>query len=304
MYFLFCSGAEYLKAEIIQRGFKILDAKTQRFANGEISFSIGQNIDPMESVCVLQSVTLGNVNDYIIELLLALDALKRSGIVNIDIVLPYMPYARQDRPMEHGYCVGAKVVTNLLSQYNPRTVSTIDIHNDRIIAFMDNEMVNILSDTIFKNDIQKSFPNISQGDVIFVSLDIGGAVRARIFADFFGTEYAVVDKRRLVNGKVESTRVIGDIGQKTCIIVDDMVDSGGTLFRGSDLLIKSGAKEVFCYITHPVISDPKKFSQDLLDSKVSKLTVSNTMNNILVHPKIKYIQCIDSIIESVVNHAR
>ena len=151
MQFLFCSGAEYLKIPIIEKGFRLIRSKTQKFANGEMAVSIIDEIDVDEPVCVMQSVALGNVNDYVIELLLCLDALKRVGVSVIDIVLPYMPYARQDRPMDHGYSVGAKVMINLLSEYNPRSVSTIDIHNDRIVAFMDNEMVNIKSDIIFEN---------------------------------------------------------------------------------------------------------------------------------------------------------
>ena len=304
MQFLLCSGADFLTQEVTDRGFKIIKAKTKRFANGEMAVFIENYIDISETVCVIQSVALGNVNDYIFELLLTLDALKRIGVANIDIVLPYMPYARQDRPMDYGYSVGAKVVVNLLNQYNPRSVSTLDIHNDRIIAFMDNEMVNILSDTIFEKDIIQSFPNIKDGSTVFVALDVGGAVRARTFADLFATEYAVVDKRRFNDGRVESTRIVGDITNKTCIIVDDMVDSGGTLFKGAELLIKNGAKNVFCYITHPVISNPIKFAEELSESKISGLTLSNTMNNILNHAKIKYIQCIDSIIDSVINRVR
>ena len=303
MQFLFCSGAEYLKIPIIEKGFRLIRSKTQKFANGEMAVSIIDEIDVDEPVCVMQSVALGNVNDYVIELLLCLDALKRVGVSVIDIVLPYMPYARQDRPMDHGYSVGAKVMINLLSEYNPRSVSTIDIHNDRIVAFMDNEMVNITSDIIFENDIKVKFPKIKDKSIIFVALDIGGAVRVRTFADLFGTEYAVVDKRR-INGKSEAIRIVGDVYGKTCIVIDDMIDSGGTLFRGAELLTKNGSKEIFCYVTHPVISNTEKFVTDLLASKITHLTVSNTMNNIVDNKKISYVGCINSIVDSVINRVR
>ncbi len=304
MKFLFCTGADYLKKYIAEKNFHIVKYKQQKFANGEMAVSIEENIGINDTVCVMQSVVLGNVNDYVIELLLTLDTLKRMGVVNIHIVLPYMPYARQDRPMNYGYSVGAKVISNLLGNYNPCSVSTIDIHNDRIVAFMDNEMVNIMSDTVFTKDIKENFFKEHNNDTIFVALDIGGAVRCRIFADLFNVEYAVVDKRRLSDGRVDSTRIIGDIMNKKCIVVDDMVDSGGTLFKGAELLCNNGAKEIFCYITHPVISNPEKFSKNLEESKITQLTTSNTINNIVEHSKIRYVNCIESIVDSVINHVR
>lgn len=227
----------------------LLPSKVSTFADGETSVEFLDNIRG-EDVFIVQS-TSSPVNDSLMELLIMIDAAKRSSAHRITAVVPYFGYARQDRKSASRTPITAKLVANLLTTAGAHRVLTMDLHAGQIQGFFDIPVDDLTSRLVFAKDIKH---NVQTGDTVFVSPDAGGAVRARKFADMFHADIAIVDKMRPEAGKSEVMNLIGNVKGKHAILVDDIVDSGGTLCKAADAIMKAGALSVRAYITHGVLS--------------------------------------------------
>lgn len=221
----------------------------RRFADMEIFVEIKENVRG-EDVFVIQSTSYP-ANDNLMELLVMIDALKRASAKRITAVLPYFGYARQDRKVSPRTPISAKLVANLIVRSGADRVMTLDLHAGQIQGFFDIPTDNLFALPVFDRAIRERF---DIDGVTVVSPDVGGVVRARNLAQRIGAPLAIVDKRRERPGESEVVNVIGNVSGKTCIFIDDMVDSGGTLVNASAALIERGAKEAYAYITHGVLS--------------------------------------------------
>jgi len=238
-------------AEEIAAYLKIPLAKcsVRRFADMEIFVEILENVRG-EDVFVLQSTSYP-ANDHLMELLIMIDALRRASARRITAVLPYFGYARQDRKVGPRTPISAKLVANIISRAGADRVLTLDLHAGQIQGFFDIPTDNLHAAPVNVADIKDHY-DVSKLTV--VSPDVGGVVRARSLAKRFGAPLAIIDKRREKAGESEVMNVIGDVDGTTCILVDDIVDSGGTLCNAAEALLKQGAREVSAYITHGVLS--------------------------------------------------
>ena len=224
-------------------------ATVRRFSDNEIFVEIHENVRG-EDVFVIQS-TSSPANDNMMELLVCLDALKRASAKRITAVLPYFGYARQDRKSSPRTPISAKLVANLIVAAGAHRVLTLDLHAGQIQGFFDIPVDNLYAAGEMIGDIQKSFTN---GNLMIVSPDVGGVVRARAVAKRLEAELAIVDKRREKAGVSEVMNIIGDVSGRNCIMVDDIVDSAGTLCNAASALKQAGASEVHAYVTHAVLS--------------------------------------------------
>ena len=250
----------------------LVPAKITSFADGESSVEFTENIRG-EDVFIIQS-TCTPVNDSLMELLIMIDAARRSSASRITAVIPYFGYARQDRKSASRTPITAKLVANLLTTSGTDRILTMDLHAGQIQGFFDIPVDDLTSRVAFAKDIKKQFykdgNNIDEVETVFVSPDAGGVVRARKFADMFGGDIAIVDKRRPEAGKSEVMNLIGDVKGKHAILVDDIVDSGGTLCNAAKAIMDQGALSVRAYITHGVLSDDacQKVEKSVLDELV------------------------------------
>ena len=247
-----------LATEIAEHCFATLvPAKISTFADGESSVEFLENIRG-EDVFIVQS-TCSPVNDSLMELMVMIDAAKRSSASRITAVMPYYGYARQDRKSASRTPITAKLVANLITKSGADRILTMDLHAGQIQGFVDIPVDDLTSRVVFAKDIKKTIgiiddPDIEQVGTVFVSPDAGGVVRARKFADMFNGDIAIVDKRRPEAGKSEVMNLIGDVKGKHAILVDDIVDSGGTLCNAAQAIIDAGALSVRAYITHGVLT--------------------------------------------------
>ncbi len=241
-----------------------------RFSDGEVMAEINENVRGRDAF-VLQP-TCAPTNDNLMEVMVMVDALRRASAGCITAVIPYFGYARQDRrPRSARVAITAKVVANMLQSVGVDRVLTMDIHADQIQGFFDIPVDNIYAAPVLLSDItQQNFK-----DVVVVSPDVGGVVRARSFAKRLDVDLAIIDKRRPQANVSEVMNIIGDVQGRTCILMDDMVDTAGTLCKAADALIKRGASEVHAYITHPVLSGPA--ISRIQDSSLGSLVVTNTI---------------------------
>jgi ribose-phosphate pyrophosphokinase len=230
----------------------IADARVQRFNDGEIFVEIYENVRG-EDVFVLQP-TSNPANDNLMELLIIIDALRRSSAARITAVIPYFGYARQDRKTAARTPISAKLVANLITEAGADRVLTMDLHAGQIQGFFDIPVDNLYAAPVFALDIEHNIKDPS--NVTVVSPDVGGVVRARDLAKRIGGDLAIVDKRRERAGEIESMTVIGDVSGRSCLIVDDICDTAGTLCKAAALLKEKGAIEVHAYISHGVLSGP------------------------------------------------
>ncbi|PVE23042.1 phosphoribosylpyrophosphate synthetase [Microvirga sp. KLBC 81] len=224
-------------------------AQVRRFADMEVFVEIQENVRG-EDVFIIQSTSFPT-NDHIMELLIITDALRRSSARRITAVVPYFGYARQDRRMSGRTPISAKLVANLITHAGVDRVLTLDLHAGQIQGFFDIPTDNLFSAPILARDIKE---RLDGGNRMVVSPDVGGVVRARALAKRIDAQLAIVDKRRERPGESEVMNIIGDVSGRSCILVDDIVDSGGTLVNAADALLAKGAKEVYAYITHGVLS--------------------------------------------------
>jgi ribose-phosphate pyrophosphokinase len=234
--------AEYLKTPLTK-------AVVRRFADMEIFVEIQENVRGSD-VFVLQSTSFP-ANDHLMELLIIMDALRRSSARRITAVIPYFGYARQDRRASGRTPISAKLVANLITNSGADRVLTVDLHAGQIQGFFDIPTDNLFASPVMVRDIKEQFRG---KDVTVVSPDVGGVVRARGLAKRINAPLAIIDKRRERAGESEVMNVIGEVAGTTCILVDDIVDSGGTLVNAADALHEQGATDVYAYITHGVLS--------------------------------------------------
>ena len=224
-------------------------AVVRRFADMEIFVEIQENVRGAD-VFVLQSTSYP-ANDHLMELLIIIDALRRASARRITAVVPYFGYARQDRKAGPRTPISAKLVANMITHAGADRVMTLDLHAGQIQGFFDIPTDNLYASPVMVRDIRERF-DLSK--MMVVSPDVGGVVRARGLAKRINAPLAIIDKRRERAGESEVMNVIGEVQTRTCILVDDIVDSGGTLVNAADALIENGATEVYAYITHGVLS--------------------------------------------------
>ncbi len=251
---------------------KLVNTNIKRFADGEIYIEINENIRG-NSVFVIQS-TSNPANDNLMELLLVIDALKRSSAKNITAVIPYFGYARQDRKVAPRTSISAKVVANLITNAGASRVVTVDLHAGQIQGFFDMPVDNLFTTPLFARYIKKK---LSNKKIICVSPDVGGVQRTRGLATRIKADLAIIDKRRPAPGKSQVMNIIGNVKGKTCIIVDDIIDSGGTIVNAVDALKKSGATDVYVFITHAVLSG--EAVNKIKKSNIKKLIITDSINN-------------------------
>jgi len=230
-------------------GTALTKAVVRRFADMEIFVEIQENVRGAD-VFVIQSTSFP-ANDHLMELLIIIDALRRASARRITAVIPYFGYARQDRKVGPRTPISAKLVANLITHAGADRVLTLDLHAGQIQGFFDIPTDNLFAAPVIMRDIRERF---ELGRVIVVSPDVGGVVRARGLAKRINAPLAIVDKRRERAGESEVANVIGEVAGGICILVDDIVDSGGTLVNAADALLEKGAEEVYGYITHGVLS--------------------------------------------------
>jgi ribose-phosphate pyrophosphokinase len=241
-----------LAAEIAEHlGISLGAASVGRFSDGEVTVEINTNVRARD-VFVVQS-TCAPTNDNLMELLVMVDALKRASAERISAVIPYYGYARQDRrPRSTRVPISAKVVANLLQTVGVARVLTMDLHADQIQGFFDIPVDNIYASPVLLRDLRHK----NYDDLIVVSPDVGGVVRARALAKQLNTDLAIIDKRRPRANVSEVMHVIGEVDGRNCVIMDDMIDTAGTLLKGAEVLKERGAKQVYAYCTHPIFSGP------------------------------------------------
>ena len=251
---------------------KLVNTNIKRFSDGEIYIEINENIRG-NSVFVVQS-TSTPANDNLMELLLCIDALRRSSAKNITAVIPYYGYARQDRKVVPRTSISAKVVANLITNAGASRVVTVDLHAGQIQGFFDMPVDNLFTTPLFARYIKRKLKNKK---LICVSPDVGGVQRTRGLATKIKADLAIIDKRRPKPGKSKVMNIIGNVKGKTCIIVDDIIDSGGTIINAVDALKKNGATEVYVFITHAVLSGDA--ANKIKKSKIKKLVITDSIDN-------------------------
>jgi ribose-phosphate pyrophosphokinase len=235
--------AQYLKLPMTK-------AVVRRFADMEVFVEVQENVRG-EDMFVIQSTSYP-ANDHLMELLIVIDALKRASARRITAVIPYFGYARQDRKVGPRTPISAKLVANLITEAGANRVLTVDLHAGQIQGFFDIPTDNLYAMPVIVKDIADY---LGTGDhLMVVSPDVGGVVRARALAKRLGADLAIVDKRRERAGESEVMNIIGDVDGRSCILIDDIVDSGGTICNAAEALLKAGAKDVCAYATHGVLS--------------------------------------------------
>jgi ribose-phosphate pyrophosphokinase len=245
-------------------------ASAGRFSDGEVTIEIQQNVRARD-VFVVQP-TCAPTNEHLMELLLMVDALKRASARRITAVIPYYGYARQDRrPRSTRVPISAKVVANMLEAAGVNRVLTMDLHADQIQGFFDIPVDNIYASPVLLSDLQAK----RYADLVVVSPDVGGVVRARALAKQLGCDLAIIDKRRPKANVSEVMHIIGEIENRNCVIMDDMIDTAGTLVKAAEVLKERGAKSVFAYCTHPVFSGPAL--ERIQNSKLDEVVITNTI---------------------------
>ena len=252
-FMLFTGNANpVLAAEIAQHlGTQLGSANVGRFSDGEVTVEIMQNVRARD-VFVIQS-TCVPTNENLMELIIMVDALKRASAERISAVIPYFGYARQDRrPRSSRVPITAKVVANMLQAVGVSRVLTMDLHADQIQGFFDIPVDNIYASPVLLGDLRAK----NYSDLLVVSPDVGGVVRARALAKQLNCDMAIIDKRRPKANVSEVMHVIGDIDGRNCVIMDDMIDTAGTLVKAAEVLKERGAKNVYAYCTHPIFSGP------------------------------------------------
>ena len=262
---------------------KLINTNIRRFADGEIYIEINENIRG-NSIFIIQSIS-SPANDNLMELLLCIDALKRSSAKNITTVIPYFGYARQDRKVVPRTSISAKLVSNLITKAGADRIVTVDLHAGQIQGFFDIPVDNLFATPIFARHARKK---IKSKKIVCVAPDVGGTERARALGKLLGVGLAIVDKRRPKPGKSQVMNVIGDVKNNTCIIVDDIIDSGGTIVNAAKALKERGAKEVYVYITHGVLSGDAV--KKIKNSVIKNLVITDTIDNISKTKNVKNIE--------------
>ncbi|MFN7723825.1 MAG: ribose-phosphate pyrophosphokinase [Rubrivivax sp.] len=251
-------------------GVELGRASVGRFSDGEVSVEIRQNVRARD-VFVVQS-TCAPTNENLMELFMMVDALKRASARRITAVIPYFGYARQDRrPRSTRVPISAKVVANMLETVGVERVLTMDLHADQIQGFFDIPVDNIYASPVLLSDVKSR----NYADLVVVSPDVGGVVRARALAKQLGCDLAIIDNRRPAANVSEVMHIIGEIEGRNCVIMDDMIDTAGTLVKAAEVLKDRGAKSVYAYCTHPVFSGPAV--ERISKSQIDEVVITNTI---------------------------
>ncbi len=269
---LFTGNANPVLAQEIAKhlGVEVGQASVGRFSDGEVTVEIRQNVRARD-VFVVQP-TCAPTNEHLMELLIMVDALKRASARRITAVIPYFGYARQDRrPRSTRVPISAKVVANLLETVGVERVLTMDLHADQIQGFFDIPVDNIYASPVLLSDLKSK----NYKDLVVISPDVGGVVRARALAKQLGCDLAIIDKRRPTANVSEVMHVIGEIEGRNCVIMDDMIDTAGTLVKAAEVLKARGAKSVYAYCTHPVFSGPAV--ERIASSEIDEVVITNTI---------------------------
>ncbi|HVW74903.1 MAG TPA: ribose-phosphate pyrophosphokinase [Rhizomicrobium sp.] len=259
-------------AEAIGKYLDLIPVKAavRRFSDDEVFVEVQENVRG-EDMFLIQS-TSAPANDNLMELLIMIDALRRASARRITAVIPYFGYARQDRKVGPRTPISAKLVANLITEAGANRVLTVDLHAGQIQGFFDIPTDNLFAMPVIVKDIAD---NLGSKEPMVVSPDVGGVVRARALATRLNTDLAIVDKRREKAGVSEVMNIIGDVEGRTCILIDDIVDSGGTLCNAADALLKNGATEVYAYATHGVLSG--KAVERISNSRLKSMVVTDSI---------------------------
>ncbi|WP_119394229.1 ribose-phosphate pyrophosphokinase [Salinibius halmophilus] len=259
-----------LANKVVERlGIPLGNATVNKFSDGEIAVEINENVRGSD-VFIIQP-TCAPTNDHLMEVIFLADALRRASAGRITAVMPYFGYARQDRrPRSTRVPISAKAVADMLTVVGIDRILTVDLHADQIQGFFSIPVDNIYGSPILLDDIQTQ----NYEKMTVVSPDIGGVVRARAIAKQLGADLAIIDKRRAKANHSEVMHIIGDVKDRTCILVDDMVDTAGTLCHAAEALIEFGAKKVVAYATHPVLSGP---AIERIDQSKLELVITDTI---------------------------
>ena len=274
---------------------KLVNTNIKRFQDNEIYVEINENIRG-NSIFVVQS-TSNPANDNLMELLICIDALRRSSAKNITAVIPYFGYARQDRKVVPRTAISAKLVSNLITNAGANRILSVDLHAGQIQGFFDIPVDNLFATPIFARHIKK---NIKTNNLICVAPDVGGVERTRALSRRINVGIAIIDKRRPAPGKSEVMNIVGNVQNKTCVIVDDIIDSGGTIVNAAKALKDKGAKEVYVYITHAVLSGSA--IDKIKKSQIKKLIITDTIDNskkIKISKKIEVISIAPMMSEAI-----
>ena len=249
---------------------RLVKSEVKRFSDMEVFVEVQENVRG-EDMFVVQSTSYP-ANDNLMELLVALDALRRASARRITAVIPYYGYARQDRKSGPRTPISAKLVANLITKAGADRILTMDLHAGQIQGFFDIPTDNLFAAPVFIKDIQEKYKN---KPVVIVSPDVGGVVRARAYARRINTNLAIIDKRREKPGSSEVMNIIGDVSNHHCVIVDDIIDSGGTICNAAQALINVGAISVDAYVTHGVLSGSAV--SNISNSPLSSLVTTNSI---------------------------
>ena len=285
-----------LAAQVASKlGIPLGKAFVSKFSDGETTVEINENVRGKD-VFVIQS-TCAPTNDNLMEIVLMVDALKRASAERITACIPYFGYARQDRrPRSTRVAISARVIANILENIGVDRVLIMDVHADQIQGFFDIPVDNIYAAPLLLNDLRKK----NYKDLQVVSPDIGGVVRARALAEHLGCELSIIDKRRPRPNVSEVMNIIGNVEGRNCVIMDDMVDTAGTLTQAAEALKERGAKMVVAYATHPVLSGPavKRITSSSLDELVVTDTIplSDTAKEC---SKIRQLSCAELLAETL-----
>lgn len=289
------SNPELTKKICAYLGVPLGGAKVKTFSDGEVQIEIEENVRTKD-VFVVQS-TCCRVNDNLVELLLMIDAFKRASARRITAVMPYYGYARQDKKVAPRVPISAKLVADLLTTAGATRVITMDLHAGQIQGFFNIPVDNLFAAPVLLSYLKKQFSN----DIVIVSPDAGGVERARAFAKRLSADLAIVDKRRSAPNKAKAMAVIGNVRNKTAIILDDLVDTAGTLTEAVGVLLKNGAKDVHACCSHSVLSGPAV--QRITDSKLSSLVTTDTIPlsvNAQMCDKIKVLSIAELVGEAII----
>jgi len=281
MKLLACNSNLALSEEIATTlNIPLTKASIKKFSDEEIFVEVNENVRGQD-VYVIQS-TSKPANDNLVELLVCIDALKRASAKQITAVIPYFGYARQDRKPGPRTPISAKLVANLITKSGADRVLTIDLHAGQIQGFFDIPVDNLYAAPILLEDIKK---NYDLDRTVIISPDVGGVVRARYIANRLNIGLAIVDKRREAANISEVLNIIGDVKEKNCILIDDIVDTAGTLTNAGDALLNVGAKTVSAYVSHGVLSG--NALEKIKESVLTEIVTTNTISSLLSEDKNK-----------------
>ena len=266
-------------------GVELGDINISQFADGEIKVNIDESIRG-DHVYLVQSTSYP-VNDHLMELLIAIDALRRASAKTINVVIPYYGYARQDRKAQPREPITAKLVANMLVQAGVDRLVTLDLHAAQIQGFFDIPMDHLLGAPLLANYFIDN--HLEGDDVVVVSPDHGGVTRARKLAEFLKSPIAIIDKRRPKANVAEIMNIVGEVKVKTCVIIDDMIDTAGTITLAADALMEKGAKDIYVCCTHPVLSGPA--ISRLEKSPIKKVIITDSISL----PEEKYLDKIETV---------